>query len=514
MPFYSILFPSKEKEISNNDKMPDCLSNLNLDQFFGFIFEEKRKYSLEEYYFTMLHDKETIVYRQDVLKDLLNKDVYNLLSVFSERTGVLKKNMNDLRQALKLKAGSDNNFLTKGALFEKAEIYTESLEELFLNLDKLPLKSVGLLKFKKYLEDYCNSEAFKKLLENVKELREKLNKVHFCMYIKGTAMRLAKYQEEESLTDLITNTFLKFREENLKSNSLKPTIAPEEKRVEIEVISLVSKLYPQEFKELVKFALENQNFDDDTLLRFSREIQFYLSWIEGTDLLRCEHLSFNIPEIVCTKDSMYLTDFFDIMLASKNPALIVPNSITLNSPERILVITGPNQGGKTTFARAFGQAHYLASLGLDIPGTKSKVFLVDKVLTHFEKEETIDTLNGKLLDELERLRVIKDNATKDSLLIINEIFASTTSADALVLGKHMMDFLTDLGAISLVVTFLDELASHGEETVSLMTTIKSDSDHKRTYHIIRKKADGHAYALDIQEKYSLTSMDLERRLKR
>ena len=41
MPFYSILFPSKEKEISNNDKMPDCLSNLNLDQFFGFIFEEK-----------------------------------------------------------------------------------------------------------------------------------------------------------------------------------------------------------------------------------------------------------------------------------------------------------------------------------------------------------------------------------------------------------------------------------------------------------------------------------------
>ena len=134
------------------------------------------------------------------------------------------------------------------------------------------------------------------------------------------------------------------------------------------------------------------------------------------------------------------------------------------------------------------------------------------VFSHFEKEETIETLNGKLMDELERLQVLRNQATKNSLLIINEIFASTTSDDAKELGTLMMKWLTDLGGMAIIVTFLDELTKHGPETVSLMTTIESENDHRRTFQIFRRGADGKAYAIDIQEKYSLTSKDLERRL--
>lgn len=514
MSFYSILFPTKEKEIDMVSIMPEALSDLRLDQFFGFIFEEKKKYSLEEYYFTMLKDIETITYRQEVLKDLLNPAILNEMRTFSEKTGALKKSMDNIRATLKLKVGLENNYLTKGALFEKALVYTEALEQLYKTLDQLPLKSKGLLLFKEYVLDYFNSSEFKKLDEEVNELRKRFDSIEYCMYIKGTSIRVQKYQDEDSLTDEITETFKKFREDSVKSYSKNLIEAPEEKRIEIEIIQLVSKLYPQEFKSLEKFCIENENFDNDVLLRFSKEIQFYIGWIEGTELLRGERLKFNIPEVVNNKESLYLNDFFDIMLATKNPQAVVPNSITLSSPERILVITGPNQGGKTTFARAFGQAHYLASLGLDIPGSSSKIYLADQILTHFEKEESIETLNGKLLDELERLHQLKEKATKDSIIIINEIFASTTTKDAIELGFHMMDFLSELMAISVVVTFLDELSMHGEETVSLMTTIESEDSHKRTYKIIRKKADGHAFAFDIQKKYSLTSIDLERRLKR
>ena len=70
---------------------------------------------------------------------------------------------------------------------------------------------------------------------------------------------------------------------------------------------------------------------------------------------------------------------------------MVTNDFDLAPPERVVVVTGPNSGGKTTFARSFGQLHYLASLGLPIPAREANLVLTNVVATSFGQAEQLGT---------------------------------------------------------------------------------------------------------------------------
>lgn len=513
--FYSILFPTQEQYGDpRQTNAPDCFKDLNLDQIFAPILKAKKEFELEGFFYTTLHDPEIIAYRQDVMWELQNDDLRALFTEFSKTVYDLGRYMNTIRKALTSNNSWDNNYLSRGQMLDYAERYCLTVSTLSEGISRLTLRSAGLRGFAEYLRSYCASEGYRGLCAHVKRLRDELSTVEYCMLIKNGTIRVRKYEGQTDHSKQILATFEKFRQGDVKDYRHELPEEPSAAHVEAAVLRMLAELYKDIFADLNDFCSKYFNFDDETILRFSREIQFYLSWLDAIRPLRGAGLPFTYPKLCNTSEHLYVLDGFDLALASVAWAKTITNDFVLNAPEHIIVVTGPNQGGKTTFARAFGQMHYLASLGLCVPGREAALYLFDNILTHFGREEDLSTLNGKLQDDLVRLHELLSKATGKSVIIVNEIFSSTTLSDALSLGGHMMDAFAALGAPAMVVTFLDELASHGPETVSMMSTVKEDDPAERTYKIIRKPPDGLAYAMHIAGKHGLTYEQLSRRLKK
>ena len=188
-----------------------------------------------------------------------------------------------------------------------------------------------------------------------------------------------------------------------------------------------------------------------------------------------------------------MLDTFDLALAAQlvgEGGRVVCNDIMLTGSERILVISGPNNGGKTTMARTFGQLHYLSRLGCPVPGRDVRLFLCDQIFTHFEKEEDIATLSGKLQDELNRLHADLGRATPASVVVLNEVFNSTTALDAQFLSRKLLERVSELDALGVCVTFLDELSTLNHKTVSMVSQVVPHDPATRTHKVIRTPPTG------------------------
>jgi DNA mismatch repair ATPase MutS len=500
--FQSILFVNNhEGSIETaRHKMPPFFEDLNLDQLVDAITAGREEYDLKPFYCVSLHDASEIRYRQEVMRDLENDILLEKIKLFAE-------NMRIMRRYLDLSKNIDHKYYKEGWFLEAAEVYCEAITSLVFNLALIDLKSQGFLEFRNYLEKYYESSYFTSLLMDTKKIKLDLATVKYCININGNCIKVFQYKSEIDYSSDVMSTFMKFKQGAARDYKLMLPVGYSMNHVEAEILNLVAKLYPDIFLNLDNFCARYAQFVDKNIAIFEREIQFYLAYLEYVLKLRQAGLKFCYPQISDKSKEIFAYEVFDLVLAKKlvdENSQVVCNDFYLKDNERILVVSGPNQGGKTTFARTFGQLHFLASIGCLVPGREARLFLYDSLFTHFEKEENIKNLQGKLKDDLVRIHDILTRATSNSIIIMNEIFASTTLKDAVLLGKRIMRRIITLDLLCVWVTFVDELASLSEKTVSMVSTVVPGNPSLRTFKIVRRPADGLAYALSIAEKYRLT----------
>jgi DNA mismatch repair protein MutS len=510
MTFHSILSERTEDSTKNEALEPPAFfGDLNLDQIIDTITVRKQEYNLKAFFYTSLHDTDTIKYRQEIMQDLEHETLLENIRAFGSR-------MNAVRQCLALADKLDYIYYKKGWFLEAAEIYCEAINCLTHDVSPADLKSRGLLAFRIYLMHYAKSDRFISLLWETKKLKADLSTVKYCILTKGLSVKVRKYESEIDYSPEVEETFERFKQGAVKDYKARLPIGSGMNHVEAQILGCVAKLYPDIFSNLDNYCAKNSNYLDETIAVFDREIQFYVSYLEYIAKFKRVGLRFCYPMISNTGKEVYDYECFDLALANKlitKNSSIVCNDFYLKDKERIFVVSGPNQGGKTTFARTFGQLHYLASLGCPVPGREAHLFLFDGLFTHFEKEEDIRNLRGKLQDDLVRIHAILTEATSNSIIIMNEIFTSTTLTDAVFLGKKVMERIAQLDLLCIWVTFVEELASFSEKTVSMVSTVVPENPALRTYKIVRRHADGLSYAISIAEKYRLTYDCLKERIK-
>ncbi len=475
----------------------------------------------------LVTDPAVIAYRQAVVADLAAQ------ASLRARLRALLPRLSELARPRSAAWAQDSPLLLVPPRLTDLELYVACVTDLHTALQTVELQAEGWQRLRDHLARRRDDPAFTALEAELPALRAQLDEIKSVtigVNLDGDlrpvgATLVAIHRESWSGPRTLTHRLL---------GRAAPATMPG-----VTTLRSIAERSPQTdplARDLEKLLAEAVQPVAGALERFARiearplaalepEFAFLLGAIDLAERLTAQGLPVCLPAIDDSRH--HLHDSYNPCLALQldmNGEGAVAGAIVRNAidfePGRIVVLTGPNRGGKTTYLRAVGINQILFQSGIFVAAAAARMMPADAILTHFPPAEGTEPGGGRLDDEARRVREIFMRATPASLLLFNEPLTSTGEHEAHLLARDILRALRLLDARTVYVTHLHALATElpalntepGATIVSWVAGI--DDDERRTFEIRPGAPQHSSHAALIARQHGITYEQLAEQLAR
>lgn len=454
-----------------------------------------------------LPDADAVRYRQETFRDLERPDV---AAALRDLTASVATTRRTLERAARMRHPTERDRW----LLDSIDAHDAVLLQLDRVLRAAPLRGPALAAVRDRVAAHVASTAFKERRAAAAAARTALDGVAFGLTLGQQRVVVRPPRDTASLAEEVRETFARFSDSPPEAVRVDVFDTLDMNPLEAEVLARVARLAPEPFTLLASTVAAHQPVMDPWVASLADEAGWFLAVMDLFAPIRDAGLACAYPDIA-EDGSLAVSGLFDLALARRLVAggrTVAMSDLALAPSERLAVVTGPSQGGRTSFARALGQVHALAAAGCPVPAAAAVVPLVDRVHTVFDRAERLDDPGGRLRGELRQIRRLLAETTAATLVVANEPFASTTAGDALALARRLLAAIERAGARVVVVTFLEELAGD-PGSVSVAAATDPDEPTARTFRYERRPSDGLAHAQALAASHGLTASAVEARLR-
>ena len=325
-------------------------------------------------------------------------------------------------------------------------------------------------------------ETREKQKTGLSSLKVGYNRVH------GYYIEISKLQSADAPTEYLRRQTLKNAER---------FITPELKEFEDKALSSKSRALSRE-KALYEEIIDHLNTIFEPLQLTARalaELDVLSNFAE-----RAQNLNLAKPHF-CNENNLFIQQGRHLIVEQLSSAPFVPNDVVLNNDRKMLIITGPNMGGKSTYMRQIALIVILAHTGSFIPAEDALIGEIDQIFTRMGSAD--DTAGGRstFMVEMTETANILNNATEQSLVLMDEVGRGTSTFDGLSLAWSSATFLAQkLKSYSLFATHYFEMTQLAEEYNNCINVHLSATEHEDKIiflHNVLEGAANQSYGLQV-----------------
>lgn len=474
-------------------------------------------------------DTGDIRYRQEIFKDLYNNE--KLCSEFSESLLSLQT-LDDLQKYRIHQSEQKDQQLWKMINYLKElQVYVESVIGLRDALSHSDITSYGLCRMKDLLDAIYNESGFFMLQKDIQTLTDDVSKiksltlgVNLDENLNPTEVILTSLNEKTvSDSTSIMSGFKEFIYKTVALNNgdfrlvhkMKQAPLTERNSIMLDLTKNIEHALGSIMTKLKKNLSKYVDFQGYGCIKLIPELRMYLKLVSMFKKLEANGFAVGSP-VLLEDDSgtLDIKGLYNIRLAvsmiksGKND--MISNDLIFDKSHNIYILTGPNRGGKTILTQAVGQAVIFMQLGTFVPCVHMEGAIVQGIFTHFPADENDTISYGRLGEEAIRINHIIRHMKKNSLLLLNETYATTSFSDGLYMAKDLLRYLKLSHINCIYNTHMHELAADIERLNTLegdgqiASLVMGIDKGKRLYRASLCKPDNNSYAMDIAIKYGVT----------